>query len=191
MSLHPDHLADLKKSGLENNTITKLAFSAVVPSRLNKLGAKYKAVSSAYKIPYWNLGGTMNGFERLKLFPPLIDRKGHTTKYYQPPGTDPHLYLPPLLVWRTIANSSEQAIYLTEGEKKAVSLCQKNRPCIGVAGVWNWRVKLDSGERLVCPELDQFVWKGRTVEIIPDSDGWREEKFLNVLGGLYACEITR
>ncbi len=81
MSLHPDHLADLKKSGLEDNTITKLAFSAVVPDRLNKLGPKCHAVTSAYKIPYWNLDGTMNGFERLKLFPPPEDGKGHATKY--------------------------------------------------------------------------------------------------------------
>ncbi len=46
--------------------------------------------------------------------------------------------------------------------------------------------KLDSGERLVLPELDLINWKGRTVELIPDSDGWRPDKLFNVLGGFYA-----
>ena len=45
---------------------------------------------------------------------------------------------------------------------------------------------MDHGERLVIPTLDQFVWQGRSVEIVPDSDAWRLNKLLNVLGGFYA-----
>ena len=62
-------------------------------------------------------------------------------------------------------------------------------PCIGIAGVWNWRNKLDNDERLTCPELDQIIWQGREVEIIPDSDGWREDKRFDVLAGFYALAM--
>ena len=83
--LDPDHLADLHKSGLAPNTIERLKCSSVVPSSLNSLGAKYRDVTSAYKIPYWNLDGTMNGFERWKLFP----------HYYRPAS---HVVQPPSLL---------------------------------------------------------------------------------------------
>lgn len=33
-----------------------------------------------------------------------------------------------------------------------------------------------SGERLVLPELDQFAWAGRQVNIVPDSDAWSHKK---------------
>jgi len=185
-TLSSDHLADLKKSGLEDNTIARLAFSAVVPSRLNKLGAKCQAVTSAYEIPYWNLDGTMNGFERFKLFPTIKDKAGHSVKYFQRPGTEPHLYFPPISAWPLIASDPSEIIYFTEGEKKSAAGNQAGLPTIGVGGVWSWRVKLDSGKRLVCPELDQCVWKNRQVEVIPDSDGWRPGKLFDVLAGFYA-----
>lgn len=184
--LPPEHLTDLQKSGLTPNTIERLKYSSVVPSSLNSLGGKYRDVTSAYKLPYFTLAGEINGFERLKLFPPIKDKDGHTIKYYQKAGTAPHLYWPPLLDWQAIACDPEQPVWKTEGEKKSAAFCQRGSPCIGVGGVWNWRVKLESGERLVCPELDQIVWKGRQVEIIPDSDGWRPEKLSNVLAGFYA-----
>lgn len=79
-------------------------------------------------------------------------------------------------------------VVITEGEKKAASLCQYGIPTIGIAGTWNWRQKLDSGERLVIPILDQFIWKGRSVELVPDSDCWRPEKH-HALSGFYALAM--
>ena len=184
--LSPDHLADLQKSGLTPNTIEQLKYSSVVPSSLNSLGPKYRDVTSAYDLPYFTLAGEIYGFKRLRLFPPIKNGDGSTIKYYQKAGTSPHLYWPPLLDWQAIACDYGQTLYLTEGEKKSASLCQLGFPCIGIGGVWNWRVKLDSGKCLDCPELDQIVWKNRQVEIIPDSDGWRPEKLFDVLAGFYA-----
>ncbi|MDT7042926.1 phage/plasmid primase, P4 family [Candidatus Nitronereus thalassa] len=188
--LHPEHLTDLQKSGLSDQTLSQLAIQSVNPHRLQKLGSKYNAVSSAYEISYWDPDGNRNGFSRLKLFPPLKDAKGHTIKYYQPPGSDPHLYLPPLVDWRLTASDPSIFVYITEGEKKAASFCQHGKPCIGIGGVWNWRVKIDSGERLDCPELDQFIWRARQVEIIPDSDAWTKDKLFDILGGVFALGMA-
>ncbi len=181
--LHPTHLADLQKSGLTPDTIAQLKIRDVSPGAI-----KIQGVLTAYELRYFHMDGKPNGFTRLKLFPP-IQRDGHTQKYHQKKGTDPHPYFPPLIDWQNIASEVTRPISITEGEKKAAALCQNGIPCIGIAGVWNWRTKLDDGERCTCPELDQFIWQGREVEVIPDSDGWLDGKRFDVLSGFFALAM--
>jgi hypothetical protein len=180
MSLHPDHLADLHASGLSEDTIERLAFESVRPSDLKGL----EGVRSAYRIPYFTIGGVRNGFSRLKLFPPL-KKNGHTQKYSQEVGSDPHLYFPPLLDWQSLSSDAIQPLLIVEGEKKTASLSQEGFPCVGVPGVWAWRQKVE-GQSITIPALDQFVWQGRHVEIIPDSDAWWPGKDKDILAGFYA-----
>jgi hypothetical protein len=177
-ALAPEHWVDLKKSGLTDETVTRCQIASVRPHDI-----KLKGVESAYRIPYFDLSGKKNCLERLKLFPPL-QRHGATQKYHQASDTDPALYLPPLLDWAMIA-TQPISIFITEGEKKAACLAQHEIPCVGVAGVWNWRQSLDSGEKLVLPAVEQFVWTERSVTLIPDSDVWRPEKE-QALSGFYA-----
>lgn len=178
-ALDPAHLKDLKASGLDDATIEACGYESVRPHDI-----KLPGVVSAYRLPYWSLDGTRTDMERRKLFPPL-KRSDGTQKYWQPPGSAPALYLPPGHPWGEIARDHQCVIRKTEGEKKAAALSQHGIPTIGIAGVWNWRHRLDNGERLVIPSVDQFVWKDRLVELIPDSDVWRKEKF-EALCGFYA-----
>jgi|CXWL01.1.fsa_nt_gi hypothetical protein len=178
-SLAPEHLADLRKSGLSDETIKACGFESVRPHDIKLTG-----VESAYCLKYRNLDGTRNCAERWKLFPP-IERPEGTQKYHQAPGTAPSLYIPPLCDWPVIASDPYLPVVITEGEKKAAALCQHEIPTIGVAGTWNWRQRLDSGERLVISTLDLFTWKDRPVELIPDSDCWRPEK-IQALSGFFA-----
>ncbi len=85
-----------------------------------------------------------------------------------------------------MAKSAGAELIIVEGEKKSAAACERGLFATGVAGVWNWRQQLDNGERLTIPLLDQFIWIGRAVELIPDSDAWREEKQLSVLSGFFA-----
>ena len=94
-------------------------------------------------------------------------------------------YFPPLVDWQGLASDPTQPLLITEGEKKALAACQAGLSCLALAGVWNWRAKLDTGERLVLPGLDQIMRKGRTVELVPDSDVWRPDKE-RALAGFYA-----
>lgn len=183
MNLAPKHLADLRKSSLTDATIAACAFESVRPHDIKLAG-----VESAYEIPYHNIDGSQNCANRLKLFPPIIDKDGHKRKYHQQASTDPQLYLPPLLNWQKIASDPQQSIVITEGEKKAAALSQWGIPTIGAAGVWSWGQQLDTGQRLVIPTLDLFVWKDRPVEITPDSDLWRPEKQQG-LQGFYALAM--
>ncbi|MEO8048502.1 MAG: DUF3854 domain-containing protein [Nitrospirota bacterium] len=180
MALTTEHLEDLKRSGLSDETIKLLRLDAIRPQDI-----KLRGVTSAMRIPYWNLDGSMNCFERSKLFPAITTADGHTQKYYQVPDSTPHLYLPPFFSWSIVAKSADCNIQITEGEKKAASLSERGHFCLGIAGVWNWRQKSETGERLVIPTLDQFVWAGRVVELIPDSDVWRPDK-QQALSGFYA-----
>jgi hypothetical protein len=95
--LAPEHREDLKKSGLTDTTIKALQFAAVRPHDL-----KYRDVESAYEIPYFDLFGKVNGFQRRKLFPPISSSSG-TMKYWQAKDTLPHLYCPPIVNWQTVA----------------------------------------------------------------------------------------
>lgn len=180
-TLHPEHLADLRKSGLTDDTIAACAIEAVRPHDI-----KLDGVLSAYRLPYFNIDRSRNCFERRRLFPPIITKDGHTQKYWQPAHTAPELYLPPLLSWKSAASNAACTLVIAEGEKKAACACERGLICSGLGGVWNWRAKLDTGEPLILPTLDQFVWKDREVELVPDSDAWRPEKALDICAGFYA-----
>lgn len=171
-ALAPEHLIDLKRSGLSDDTIDQLGFVAVRPHDLKHL----RGVESAYALPYHGLTGEVNCATRWKVFPPITTPDGHTQKYYQAPGSAPALYLPPLIPWATVAKNPSSPLIVTEGEKKAAAMCQLGQSCAGVAGTYNWRQRLDNGERLTIPTLDQFIWQDRSVELVPDSDVWRADK---------------
>jgi len=172
MSLSPEHLADLQKSGLTDTTIELCEFRSARPYDIKR----FQKVDSALVIPYFTIDRQRSGFERMKLFPPLLHQDGRVQKYSQEQGSDSELYLPPLHPWRQIATDPTQLILITEGEKKAACACQIGLFCLGVAGVWSWKVKLDRYERMVVPGLDLFVWQDRSVELVPDSDVWRPDK---------------
>lgn len=180
--LHPQALADLQKSGLTSELVTRCGITSVRPADLSGCGVH--GVAHGLAFPYYTVHGTDADFARWKLF--YEGGAGDRPKYWQPKGSDPLLYLPPVVEWRILASDPTKPLTLTEGEKKSLAACQLGLPCIGVAGVWNWREKLDDGERLTLPGIDQFIWKGRTVELVPDSDAWRPEKERDILAGFYS-----
>ncbi len=178
--LAPEHLDDLRRSGLSDATIEALHFEAVRPHDI-----KIKGVESAYSIPYFNVDGSVNCFKRRKLFPPIKTTNG-TMRYWQPTDSAPNLYLAPLLSWPTVAKHVATELIVTEGEKKAAAGCQHGLPTAGIGGVWCWTSTLDSGEKLILPLLDEFQWTDRPVLICPDSDAWHEGNGWNILAGFFA-----
>jgi hypothetical protein len=181
LPLHPDALADLRKSSLTDETITRCGLHSVRPSDLK--ACPLPGIDHALAFPYFGIDGSPADFQRWKLF--YNGEPGDKPRYWQPKGSDPQPYFPPSCDWPSLANDPRQPLLVAEGEKKALAACQAGLPCLGIAGVWNWRAKLDSGERLVLPGLDQIIWKGRAVELVPDSDVWRPDKE-QALAGFYA-----
>src|SRR5262245_65195110 len=113
LNLHPDALADLRRSGLSDETIIEAGLYTPAPGELPRLLTPrlVNRVAHALVIPYRGV----EPFYRAKLFPPVPDGAGHMIRYYQPAGTAPRLYLPAPVT--TVLAEPSIAIYLTEGEK--------------------------------------------------------------------------
>lgn len=164
LSLHPDHLKDLRKSGLSNEIIHEAGIYSVPPRDFKKVlgpGLVIK-VTSLLALPYPNC----DGFIQWKLFPSIKNKDGHTIRYFQPLGSSNYLYIPEQVI--LILPDVSIPIYITEGVKKALKACQESLFCIALIGLHNWSD--GSPDRNLIPDFDKIALRGREVFIVPDND---------------------
>lgn len=163
MSLHPDHLADLRRSGLTSETIHAAGIYTVPPDEIGQ-GKKRKGLpeglESALAFPYPG----QDGFERYKVWWGE-GRQDKAPKYLQRGGTPNHLYFPP-----EVDLTGDSRLLITEGEKKVLALWQAGFQVVGVGGVWNFLEKGPGEESRPIGDLNLVNWS-RPVIIIFDSDG--------------------
>jgi hypothetical protein len=173
---HPDHIADLQKSGLSAATVRELNIHSVPKEHIARhFGYENPAIQSLLCFPYPGV----EGFCRDKVFPPLKDIEGHTQRYTQRPSSGVHLYIPPLA--RASLPDPSVSFYITEGEKKAAKACQEGLPTIALGGLWNW---VKDGHPIA--ELDLVVWRDRRVMLVPDGDVWERHDLLHPVYALGA-----
>jgi hypothetical protein len=168
-------LADLRASGLTEPTIranqvrteddpVKLA------TILNRLPDRPPKQIPAFccgggmVFPYRNLTGEVNCFARVKPHQPRV-RHGKPIKYEQPLGSTLHAYFPVGSLAQLRAGAGD--VYLTEGEKKTLSLSQLGLAAVGLGGVF-CALKKGTGELI--DDLAAVPWDGRNVIIAFDSD---------------------
>ncbi|WP_297212699.1 MULTISPECIES: DUF3854 domain-containing protein [Thermodesulfovibrio] len=165
LSLHHQHLEDLRKSGLFDETILRADIKSVPPAEIKKLlGFEPQKLISAYIIPYQNT----KGFFRLRCF----YEDGYSgAKYLQKKESGSHIYIPPDLDVSALRNS-EIPLYITEGEKKALKAYQEGLPCIAISGLWNW----SNGKGELITDFDQIELKSRTIFLVPDNDFTKQNK---------------
>lgn len=169
--LHPDHLADLAKSGLSEATIVALGIHSARPGDIARLvGFAPPGVTSALVFPY---PGEAD-FCRVKVWPEVRGRDGHTIKYLQRSGSGVRLYITPSA--QAILADPTAPLTITEGEKKAAALQQDGLPAIGLGGLWNW---LERGEPI--HGLDAIAWAERPVGLADDSDIWSRPELLRAV----------
>lgn len=191
--LHPEHLADLRKSGLTDETIARQHFRTVPPDMIDRLlGFRAAGVRHAYVIPFPDLrGGWQLDHVKLKVFgdgdvetmrgahvevaKPERRRgyNGGARKYLGRREEPPRLFL--VLATMDRALRGDEPLYLVEGEKKALAVGQLGLPAVGLESIWGWHRK---AERDLLPDFDDVGLSGRAVEIIPDSD-WRANAQIN------------
>lgn len=168
MKIHESHLADLRKSGLSDETIKLAGFETVHPDQINReLGFNNPNLISIYRIPYEGGFARFRCFYEDELKKPM---KGHP-KYLQRRGTGNHLYFPLNFNGDKLQDPSAP-IYFTEGEKKSLKACQEGLLCIGISGLWSWKEK---GKKLI-PDFDKINFKDRNVYIVPDNDYKKPDK---------------
>ncbi len=194
--LLPQHLADLRKSGLRDAIIAASGvYSESNPDRVRELlGAHLSpntasAMGTCLAFPFLDADGKPMTwlpadakpdepprlFVRLKPDTPR-KRDGKPIKYESPLKSGNRIYIPPG-VGGVLADPAKE-LMIVEGEKKALAGTQDGFPTIGLSGVWNWGVKRPkdpatgrgTGPRKLIDDLQQIRWRGRTVTIVFDSD---------------------
>jgi hypothetical protein len=155
--LHPDHLADLRRSGLSDKTILKAGIKSLPPNEITKkLGFNNPDITSCYEIPY------DKDFSRFRIF--YTNNATDKPKYLQRKGTSNRLYIHHLT--KEILNNPSIPLYITEGEKKALKATQESLFCVALSGLWSW----SNGKKELIEDFDQIVLKDRDIYIVPDND---------------------
>ncbi len=124
------------------------------------------------EFPYFNEKGETILY-RYKLIPSLTDKDGREIKYFQPKDKVAIPYILPE-AWQ-VKDKTNKPIWITEGEKKALTLIQHGRHAIALSGVWNFKAggKSDlNNDKGLWQELQSFEWRGRTVYLAFDMDLW-------------------
>ncbi len=188
--LQPHHIAELRKSGLSDETIRACGFHsednyAKLAALLNRDGRRFpKKLSPALVFPFRGPEGS-NGYCRIKPDTPRRV-KGKPANYESPVGRANEVYIPP----GTLAelDNPTMPMLVTEGEKKSAKGDQEGFPCLGLVGVFGW--KTGKAERLL-PALDRITWKGREVFIVFDSDLMRNPDIQDAEARLAAQLVNR
>ena len=171
-TLAPEHLADLRKSGLTDETIAAQHIRSVPLAMIGRLlGFDVSTVTSALLLPYASVNGGFMPVVRMKLFPPQTDAEGHSFKYAQPKGSSPRVYFVRRCLHEVLHGDGR--LLIIEGEKKACCFAQLGHAVIGIAGVEAWHVK---GDRRLLADFDHIRLRDRLVEIVPDGDYQSNDK---------------
>jgi hypothetical protein len=167
-ALHPDHRADLRKSGLTDETITLQKIRTMPPSMIGPiLGFETPKVVSAYLLPFPAPGGGWMDHVRVKVFPSYTSAEGRTVKYLGPRNDGPRPFFPIATMAEACRGSAP--LWICEGAKKSLAVAQLGLPAIGFEGIQGWHRR---GSRDLLPDFDLIALKDRVVELVPDGD-WR------------------
>jgi hypothetical protein len=187
--LSRDHLAELRNSGLSDDTIESSGvYSEYATGRIGSIIGWSPPITyvPALVFPFTDSTGSPTGFARIKPAKPRRNAEGKPVKYEQPQGEFARAYFTHQAI--EALPSPENRIYITEGEKKALSMAEHIGPTIGLCGVWNWQAKRTEGQdRQLIPDLAAINWAGREVVVVFDCD---EELKPNVeLAQIELCRV--
>ena len=150
----------LEASGIPRDVADQLNYRNLTPADVED--ALGYSISDCWGVKYTNPDGSdvlVDGkpFIRVRL------PDGVKGKYRTRTGAGNRIYFSPLLEPEVLNSGKPQLI--TEGEKGTDSANHHGFPCIGLAGVHNWKDKTG-----VVPELKEINFKHRDVLIVFDSD---------------------
>jgi hypothetical protein len=188
-TLHPAHRADLRASGLSDETIRSQEFRSIPPDMLVPLlGRRAADVLHGYVLPFADARRTLEAGRavwsdhvKAKVFrdeaveavraddvevqaDPWRYNAGRL-KYISRRGAPPRLYFP--LATLAAVLEGDAALWCVEGEKKSLACSKLGLPSVGLESAWGWHAK---GSRELLPDFDVIPLRGRVVELVPDSD---------------------
>jgi hypothetical protein len=141
--LRPNHLADLRRSGLSDETILAANLRSIDdPEEAGKvLGWKGPAftLGPCLLFPFHGADAAPLKYGRLKPDRPRRGKDGKVNKYEAPKGKPNRPYFPPRVA--AALDDPLADLFLCEGEKKGLCGTQRGFPTIALSGVYAWQVK--------------------------------------------------
>jgi len=164
--LAPEHLADLRKSTITDETIRAQHIMSVPPAMFGRLlGFDVPDVRSMMLLPFLASGAGFIGHVRVKIFPELKGKDCHSTKYLQPRGSSPRLYFVTCCMDSVLRGDGP--VWFVEGEKKALSVGQLGLSAVGFSGAEGWHrsgAKRGSFQNLRSPPASDARSRGNSGE---------------------------
>lgn len=171
--LTPQARKYLADRGIDEKAAKARGLCSLVAAETKK---QYGKSVQSLNIPYYTASGEVlvndhAAFNRVRTFPRgLLTNAKKFPRFLQKKGTKNHLYLDPgRKNWVKIQKDSSVTVTITEGEIKSICANIYGIPCIGVGGVSGWKTRIN-GQSIPLPELDEWEWKGRKVELAFDAD---------------------
>ena len=166
----PNHLSDLRASGLSDETINRWGCYSVdydQKSVLVRLGFGHLNPPALLLpiLPPDILRPTNEVIVKTDL--PRRDNRGRPAKYEVRPKSRNRIHAP-LSIRRQLADPTVPLV-ITEGAKKSEMAAQEGICAISLSGVWNWRDRIGEAA-FPTGDLDLFPLEGRRVFICFDSD---------------------
>ncbi len=136
-----------------------------------QVGDGFRAPTGGFVIPYKDVAGNWTGGYRIRLFGYELTAKDKAAgkkllRYLQPGKSKPAAFFPHGI--KECLENPTAAVYITEGEAKAICATLRGFPCIALGGVWSYGQRRRGVELL--PELENIKWQDKTVYLVPDSD---------------------
>lgn len=164
-ALSSEHLADLRRSGLTDETIETLnVFKSInaIQAREVLRWPRPLPPGEYLQIDCPDLDGNRSPLRRRVKTP----SSSGLPKYLQPIGV-------PSFAFFTPRRPGQNSLVITEGEKKSASIWQAGYWAIGLTGVWNGFTKHEKGqERQLIPDIERVDWQAVTTLIIFDTDAY-------------------
>jgi hypothetical protein len=171
----PKQLNDLKSSGISGMDAKKCGIFCVRDKNkacelLNWKNPDLVPIP-ALVIPYYQNGDKSKAplLFRVKADNPRMDKtSGKSIKYEHPKDKPYHIYFPPIINKKNLLDKGIP-LFLTEGEKKAISMCINGYVCLAGAGVWQFHSQENSnGKRVLHEDFNKIPLKNREVVIVFD-----------------------
>jgi putative DNA primase/helicase len=167
--LASNHLDDLRRSGLSEETIARWGcYSILERSEIRSLGFGH-VEPPAMALPILPPDRIEPDATDVMLKPdsPRTDKRGHAAKYEARPNSRNRIHAP--LAIRDKLSDVSVPLIITEGQKKSEKGAQAGICVIALAGVWNWRDRIGESSFPIS-DFELFPLLSRRVLLCFDSD---------------------
>jgi len=158
----------LRSSAINDDVIAARGYQSIGAADAADFGFSRAQLLGGLLIPLCGVDGSVKGYQLRPDEPRISNATGKPIKYETPYKQPNYLDVNPLM--QPMVRMARQAIFITEGAKKADALASLGIPAISLTGVWNWRGKNDDGGYSTLADWEDVNIRGSRFIIAFDND---------------------